>query len=257
MSRARSAVLLPSLLLALAACGDAPPSQDAPPDGRDAGIGAEPTQDSPAMTGESARPVSPDPQVLCDTIRNTLRCARAVEEAALQETDRVRRQGDTLLVRLSDDTLRLIDRPGEGSDVIHFSFQAHWPDRGFYLIHQQYYEGSAHLLVNDATGQRTTIPDRPLRGPDGQRFAVLSFDLEAGYNPNTLQIWRFDGDAPAMEWETNPDTWGPVDGRWLGPRSLEFTRACPPGGREGTECGGRAVVSSTGEDWVLEVSGDT
>ncbi|HSH46028.1 MAG TPA: hypothetical protein VK966_09240, partial [Longimicrobiales bacterium] len=237
------------------ACADAPDSSGAPPEAaRTAGDPGN-QEDAGQASSERAVTVAPDPETLCDTIRNSFRCARAVEEAALPETPLAERRGDTLLLRLDGDSVRLVDEPGEG-DAVHFSFQAHWPEHGYYLVQQQYYEGSAYLLVDDNTGDRTPVPARPLLAPGGDLFAVLSYDLEAGYNPNTLQVWRFTEEGPGLEYETQPDTWGPTNGRWTGPGTLEFTRACPPGAQEGTECGGRATVTSSGEDWILEVNGD-
>lgn len=247
----RSVLLIP-LILALPACVDSGETEEEVREPPDRATVDERSPSSPDVE-RSQRPAALDPAAICDTINNSFRCARAIEERALPGSRVAERHGDTLVLELADgDTARLVDRPGEGGDVVHFSYQDHWPDRGYVVIQQQYYEGSEYLLVDDQTGARTTVPERPLPAPGGDRFAVLSFDLEAGYGPNTLQIWQFTAEGPRMEWETNPDTWGPTEGRWAGPHRLEFTRACPAVPDDATECGGRATVERSGSDWILE-----
>ncbi len=206
---------------------------------------------------------APDPSVLsvCDTLTNSFDCARAVEDLQLPDAEGVARRGDTLvLVLVAGDTLRLVDEAGDHSDVVYYSYQGRWREPGHYLVHRQYYEGADHLLVDDSTGEQTVVPDRPLRAPDGRRFAVLSLDLVAGYGPNTLQIWSFeDGRTPVREWETEPDQWGPTDGVWRDASTLRFTQQgfCEAlGGRGRDMCERPALLRHRGGDWHLEAGSE-
>ena len=194
---------------------------------------------------------------LCDTIPNSFDCARTIEDRRLPVAEGVERQGDTLLLSLSSgDTLRLADRSGgDHSARYYFSYQDRWPDRGYYLLQKQYYEGSAFLLVDDSTGSTTTLADWPLRTSDGRRFAVLSLDLVAGYGPNTLQIWDFEGGSPTRQWETEPSQWGPVDGSWVGSDTLRFVQHgfCGELGGSGRQmCDRPAVLIRSGGAWHLQ-----
>lgn len=235
-------VLFPLLAaLAALACGDP---------------GARPSDEDRAPAPSDTPPAAAGASAICDTIDNSFRCARAIEAVRLPGAARVARRGDTLRLALAaGDTTRLVDRPGEGSGVVYFSYQDHWPERGWFVVQEQHYEGSEFLLVDDATGDRVRVPARPLPAPGGERFAVLSFDLAAGYAPNTLQIWRLDDRGASLEWAIEPDAWGPTDGRWMGPETLMFTRECGPGG-EAADCEGIATLRRGDRTWTFDPGGD-
>lgn len=242
-----SLVLLP--LLALLACGD----PGARASGGDEAAAPSRASGPPAATAAGA---NADPSAVCNTIDNSFRCARAIEAVQLPRSDRVARRGDTLRLALeAGDTVRLVDRPAEGSDALLFSYQDHWADAGWFVVHEQHYEGSEFLLIGEAAGERVRVPARPLPAPDGERFAVLSFDLEAGYAPNTLQIWRLNEGEATLEWAIEPDTWGPVGGRWMGPETLMFTRRCGPLSESAADCGAVATLRRDATAWTFDPGG--
>lgn len=243
----RSATLALFPLLALLACGDPRPRTS---DGDEAA--------APSGTIGAAAPApDTDPSAVCDTIDNSFRCARAIEAVQLPRADGVVRRGDTLRLALAaGDTMRLVDRPVEGGDAVYFSYQYRWPEAGWLVVQEQHYEGSEFLLIHDETGDRVRVPARPLLAPGGERFAVLSFDLEAGYAPNTLQIWRLDDDRATLEWSIQPDAWGPVAGRWMGPETLMFTRRCAPAAEEGApDCEAVATLRRGETAWTFDPGG--
>lgn len=222
--------------------------------------------DSPAAdAGSTGRTTAPAPRgraeirAVCDTLSNSFECARAIEERQLPRAAGVSRRVDTLRLALAGgDTARFVDE-GEEADVTRYSYQDRWPDPGYFLLHVQYYEGSAYLLIDDSTGGRTRLPDWPLLSPDRRRLAVLSLDLEAGYVPNTLQVWALEEGRPELEWGTEPDRWGPVDGEWIDPTTLRFTQRgwCDEPGVEserGLWCDRPARLVREEGSWRLESS---
>jgi hypothetical protein len=234
-------VLLLSLLVVVAAaCGGTPEA------GPGASTPAPP--DFPALHDE-----------VCDTLRNSFRCARAIEARQLPADDGVDRKGDTLLLALAaGDTVRLVDRRGDASEVMHYSYQTRWPGAGLMVIQLQYYEGSEYVLVDETTGERTTLPHWPLRAPGGERFAVLSFGLEAGYGPNTLQIWDLSDDGPELQWSVEPEDWGPAEGHWEDDFTLRFVQRqyCDdPTGPGRHMCDRPARVTLEGGLWRVESDG--
>lgn len=191
---------------------------------------------------------------VCQDITNSFECARAIEAHQLPDAGAERR-GDTLILALEGgDSARWVDVRGDAADVLHYSYQTLWSEQGLVLIQVQYYEGSEYLLVDTTTGERTRLPHWPLLGPDGQRFAVLSFDLEAGYGPNTIQIWELRSGTPSLEWSVEPEDWGPAEGRWETASTLRVLRRgyCEDGGdlrRDFCDHPARVVLDEGG--WTL------
>ncbi len=93
-----------------------------------------------------------------------------------------------------------------------------------YEVEIALWEGSATLLIDVKTGHRTYTWGSPVVAPNGRRFAALSYDLAAQYDPNGVQIWRTDQDTLALEWSTTLKEWGPTDARWLDSTTIVVRR---------------------------------
>lgn len=141
------------------------------------------------------------------------------EPAALRgQRARVVRNGATLLLRVRDTAVALTDQLGDSvpaDEQVRYSFVAVRPELGLYEVAVLAWERSATLLVDLVTGHRTVTWAAPVPSPDGQRLAVASLDLEAGFNPNGLQVWRRGRDSLELEWEVELTGWGPGPARWL------------------------------------------
>jgi len=49
-------------------------------------------------------------------------------------------------------------------------------------------------------------------------------DLVAAFDPTRLAIWRPTGDSAQIEWQVEPNDWGPTEARWRGADTVVFTR---------------------------------
>ncbi|HUF26104.1 MAG TPA: hypothetical protein VMM18_03890 [Gemmatimonadaceae bacterium] len=199
----------------------------------------------PAVADES------DPSALCMGIANTFECARRVEEHSLAfGPEGVRREGETLVIPIGDGEPLLltdsIDSLGQGA---RYSYQGRRSGLDWHLVHVQYAEGDEFLLVNVRTGEEFPLDARPVFGSDNRRLATASLDLEAGYNPNALRILGVDRDSVWVEWEIEPEDWGPSDARWQNPTALMFVRRVRSA--DGRYVDSAAVVSFTGEGWQI------
>lgn len=90
-------------------------------------------------------------------------------------------------------------------------------------------EGWSALLIPSSEQATLRLPGLPLFSPDGQYFAVLSLDIDAGYKPNTVQIWqrrngRFE---KSYELADFPEDGGPLHIRWTSPDSLHVQVITP------------------------------
>jgi hypothetical protein len=142
------------------------------------------------------------------------------------QTGRVLREAGVLrIVPRSGDTVALRDSIAPGDDYIRYVYAAHYSKLGVHVVRVQYYEGQSALLIADSTGRRTYVANLPLVAPDSARFAVVSFDLEAGYEPNLLEIWRPAADTVVSEFAHDfGGALGPDSAVWRSGDTLNFVR---------------------------------
>ena len=147
---------------------------------------------------------------------------RAIAHAA----GRVARAGGQLRLRLgAGRTVVLVDSIVDGGGHRHYLYRGRRAGLGVHVVELSYYEGGTHLVYHERTGQEETVPGPPLPSPDGRRFASASIDLEAGYDPNRLEIWRVEPSGLHRELVVDgEDAWGPDSVRWVSPSVVRFTR---------------------------------
>jgi hypothetical protein len=211
--------------------------------------------DSLAFDGDADR------SMICRGIDNSFECAQAVERARLAVPGAAAyRRDDRLLIRLGrGDTLMLTNSPDSaGVAGASYSYVAHLRAVAHHLVEIQYYEGRAFLLISDRSGRRTVISGYPVISPDSSRIVTASVDLEAGYDPTEIAIWRVSADSLLPEWRLDPRTlaagpesaWGPADAEWITPTEIRVRKEYRSGRR-----GGTAVIRLEPGGWVLSDEG--
>ncbi|HEX7241864.1 MAG TPA: hypothetical protein VF263_16400 [Longimicrobiaceae bacterium] len=183
----------------------------------------------------AAPPASFDPYEVCWNRAETEECTRGIERELLaQAPGPVRREGARLLFRTGQGrVVPLENDTTEGDRYVHYLYQGYLRDVGYHLVQVGFYEGGAYELVSAESGDRTQVAALPVVSPDLRRFVTASVDLEAGYVPNGLQVWRLTPAGPRLEWGLDGgDTWGASGASWRGPGTVEFvkeTRTLDPG----------------------------
>lgn len=188
-----------------------------------------------ACAGPPLPPPVPEPERsdLCRGIDNAYECARAVERAQLAEAGgRVERRGDTLLVRLGTGEVRRLVDYGEGETTVRLTYGGYLGGIRFHVVHVHLYEGDTYLLIDDDRGEELRMDGPPVVSPYATRVAVASHQGEAGYSPNTLEVWAVTDRGLFLEWAIHPDDWGAEDPRWTSPTTVRFTRVSVCGIRE-------------------------
>jgi hypothetical protein len=124
------------------------------------------------------------------------------------------------------------------------------------IVERSYYEGGAYLAIHHATGDTTVLDDLPLVAPGRARLLVASADLEAGYSPNRLTIYRVDSAGLRVEWrqETaefeNTTGWAADSARWRDSLTIEAVRLVPTQGGGPTRAG-RVRISRVAGTWQI------
>ena len=223
--------LLPIALLALAAC--------------------EQERDGANTTIATSDSIAADSAALCRDVDDRVACHRRIEERRLAAAgDAARRSSDSLIIAVSGGApIVLVDSLDEHEVGIRYSYHGAHARFGWHLVHVQEYEGDAWLLIHPRTRAEYPLDARPVYAPGMRRFATASWDLEAGYNANALRILALDADSAWIEWEVEPDDWGPSSPRWATNNVLHFTKHVLVDGRQYLDSA--AVVAFTGEVWQI------
>ncbi len=191
---------------------------------------------------------------VCSGISNSYQCSRAMEKTQLSAVKgAVSREGARLRIKTSTGSVvELRDSGVEGTDTqLTYQFAGFMPAIRQDLVHVQYFEGDAYLLVDPVTARQTRLDAMPVSSPDKTRIATASMDLEAQYNANRVRVLKaMDGDWQ-MEYSTEPKSWGPSQPPvWLDNNTLRLVRCLKP-------CSGEshqtvpALLRRTPEGWVL------
>ena len=141
-----------------------------------------------------------------------------VEENLLTKIKGVTREGKILRLHTDAGMVTFVDRLNAEEGYGKYYLVDHLrPARGyFYLIRAFGYEGSSYVLVNKKTGQTIPIYGMPIFSPDGKRFVDLSLDLDAGYHPNCIRIYKSEDNKYSIEWKhIYQGMKGPADPVWL------------------------------------------
>ena len=171
----------------------------------------------------------PDPYARCsaEPQAGAAACAARVERELLAASGGgARRAGDTLYFRgRGGGALALGNDATEGGRFVRYRYRALLPEIAQHLVQVDFYEGGGWLLVDAASTHQTHLIGPPVIAPGRGRFVATSVDLEAGYDPNGIQVWSLARGFPRLEWGLDGgDAWGASDAAWIDDRTVEFTR---------------------------------
>lgn len=131
---------------------------------------------------------------------------------------RVERDRDKLVVKPRRGPAIVFRDVSSGDASEHFSLWSYEEEIDSYLIHVRYWEGDGYVLVNGTSGHQTYLDAPPVVSPDRKRLITVNMDLEAGYTPTRIQIYRIAPDSLELEWTHEPEgdpAWGPSEAEWV------------------------------------------
>ncbi len=122
-------------------------------------------------------------------------------------------------------TRRFTDVIVDGDQAQRYLYRGYVPALDVHVVEVTFYEGGSFLVFHARSGTAKRVPGRPVASPDGHRFAVASLDLEAGYDPNRLEVWRITPTGFAREFALDGGrAWAPDSLAWRTPDSLKYVR---------------------------------
>jgi hypothetical protein len=94
-----------------------------------------------------------------------------------------------------------------------------------HVVHRVPYEDSGnYLVVDDSTGDSTTVWAMPVPSPDGKRFVLTSIDEDEESDVGNISIWQMIARKPQKEFSINEGGWRSSDAVWRDSVTIDFTR---------------------------------
>lgn len=98
-----------------------------------------------------------------------------------------------------------------------------------HVVHRVPYEDSGnYLIVDDSTGDSTTVWAMPVSSPDGARFVLTSLDEDEESDVGNISVWRMVGRKPQKEFSINEGGWRSSDAVWRDSLTIDFMRNTNP-----------------------------
>ncbi len=125
-----------------------------------------------------------------------------------------RKNGDLNLKTSSGPPIILSNKKANQENRKVYWFLTYFQQTKYFLVQVRGWEGTSYLMINADTGDIHSLLGIPIISKDLKRFAVASIDLEAGYIPNRIAIYRFLDSRIKKEWYKDYNASGPSDVKW-------------------------------------------
>jgi len=104
-----------------------------------------------------------------------------------------------------------------------YKFQYYLKEIAVFVVHVQYKQGEAYLLVNDKTGEMIRVKGFPRVSPDKMHIACLNTDWSDQGRFNGIQILGFKNRQLAILFEEVFTDYHPMLPKWIDEATLQFT----------------------------------
>lgn len=111
-----------------------------------------------------------------------------------------------------------VDKDGENYTI--YTYMGYLPDVKQHSINTTYYESMDFLLVSQTNGETISTWGPPVISPDKKYLICASYDLEAGFLPNGLQLYSCLNGKITPEGELSLEMWGPGQIKWQDNKTL-------------------------------------
>lgn len=191
--------------------------------------------------------IAPD---MCSPYDGMIVCGRKIENQALRSTRReILRVNDSLCLPISENGRRCFkDKVKTSGSLASYSYAFVGSFvNSYYLVLEILDEDWNLLMISTTDGQEIRLLSYPVLNPSKNAFAVASFDIDAGYRPNIVQIWSVPPrERPVIEISKFPDSQGPCRIAWLSDTKLQVALANLEG-----ESGDQMLLQAVSSGWSV------
>ncbi len=160
-------------------------------------------------------------------VNNSYESARIIENLTLPKFSKyTHRSGNKLSFKLKNGMWgSMVDTNADSDQMLVFNLVYYFQKLGFYLIHVQKWEGDTYYLVDDIRGKKIQLDGIPIFSPDKSKFVVISKDMDAEYNPTSIEVWELSQPGMAKRLDRlEPEKWGPKSARWKNDDCVEIEK---------------------------------
>jgi hypothetical protein len=131
-------------------------------------------------------------------------------------SDKVSRNNGALLLKLASGSSITLTNSGRNNERLKvYWFITYYQHTGYFLVQVRGWEGFAYLVINASSGEILRLSGVPIISRDLRRFVVTSMDLEAGYRPNRIAVFRFEDEGIKQEFSKDYTASGPSGALWI------------------------------------------
>jgi hypothetical protein len=143
-------------------------------------------------------------------------------------SDKVSRNNGDLKLKLASGSLITFTNSGRNNERLKvYWFITYYQHTGYFLVQVRGWEGFAYLMINASSGEILRLSGVPIISRDLKRFVVTSLDLEAGYRPNRIAVFRFEDEGIKQEWSKDYTASGPSDAVWINNSVITYSENTP------------------------------
>jgi hypothetical protein len=131
---------------------------------------------------------------------------------------------DSILIRTASKNLVFRNDSSDSDSMATYEFKSIMPDPGYVHIKGFHWEWTTDRFINLKSSVETHFWDNPVLSPDKQKVVAYSCDIEAGFMPNGIQLFKINQDTIINLFEKEIDNWGPEEVKWGSDTSLVIKR---------------------------------
>jgi hypothetical protein len=108
-------------------------------------------------------------------------------------------------------------------DQAQYEYRGYLPQFGSHVVLAHLWERTQWFLIAKS-GKQLELYAAPVYSPSGKSFVAISAGLEYSVYPNSLRLFRFEGQSWREVWTLEPESWEPIEICWTSESTLLLSK---------------------------------
>lgn len=149
---------------------------------------------------------------------------KTINHAKEIDTSLVKVYKDSIIVRTISKNVVYKNDSTFGESMVSYELKSILPEPGYVHIKGLHWEWTTDRFVNIKSGVETYFWDNPVLSPNKQNLIAFSCDIEVGFMPNGIQLYKINADTITQVFEKEIENWGPEEVKWESDTCLVIKR---------------------------------